>query len=87
MGQYFLNNFLQTFQFEYTVGPEFKSNPYHIDIIRGTLTRNLGRCFPRVRDEIVHAFDDVIGVRDTGLSSLARSGAPSYSCYYIQNGN
>ncbi|KAJ7368770.1 cytochrome P450 [Mycena albidolilacea] len=54
-----------TFQFEYTVGPEFKSNPYHIDVIRGTLTRNLGRCFPRVRDEIVHAFDDVIGVRDT----------------------
>jgi cytochrome P450 len=53
------------FQFLYTVGPEFQSNSYHLDVVRGALTRNLGRCFPRVRDEIVHAFDDVIGVRDT----------------------
>ncbi|KAJ6585896.1 cytochrome P450 [Mycena capillaripes] len=53
------------FQFGYTVGPEFQNNSYHLDVVRGALTRNLGRCFPRVRDEIVHAFDDVIAVRDT----------------------
>ncbi|KAJ7853056.1 cytochrome P450 [Mycena olivaceomarginata] len=53
------------FQAQYTVGPEVKNNPYHLEVVRGALTRNLGRCFPRVRDEIVHAFDHVLGVRDT----------------------
>ncbi|KAF7336908.1 hypothetical protein MVEN_02127100 [Mycena venus] len=47
-------------QSDYTMGPETTINPYHIDVVRGALTRNLGRCFPRVCDEIVHAFDDVL---------------------------
>jgi len=34
-------------------------------VVRGPLTRNLARCFPRVRDEIVHAFDHVLGLHDT----------------------
>ncbi|KAJ7799153.1 cytochrome P450 [Mycena leptocephala] len=52
-------------QFQYTVGPEVQNNSYHLEVVRGALTPNLGRCFPRVRDEIVHAFDHVLGVRDT----------------------
>jgi hypothetical protein len=48
------------------MGPELTRNPYHVEVIRGTLTRNLGRCFPQVRDEIVHAFDHVLGLEDKG---------------------
>ncbi|KAJ6548532.1 cytochrome P450 [Mycena capillaripes] len=48
----------------YTLTPEVVMNPYHGAAIRASLTRNLGRCFPEVRDEIVHAFDDVLGLKD-----------------------
>ncbi|KAJ7906083.1 cytochrome P450 [Mycena leptocephala] len=44
------------------MGPGLTTNPYHVLAIRGSLTRNLGRCFPEVRDEIVHAFDDVLAL-------------------------
>ncbi|KAJ7208985.1 cytochrome P450 [Mycena pura] len=39
--------------------------PYHVQVIRGQLTRNLGRCFPEVRDEIVNAFNDVLTMEGT----------------------
>ncbi|KAF7360640.1 hypothetical protein MVEN_00795700 [Mycena venus] len=52
-------------QSDYTMGPETTLNPYHIDVVRGALTRNLSRCFPRVHNEILHAFDDVLGLHDT----------------------
>ncbi|KAJ7086248.1 cytochrome P450 [Mycena epipterygia] len=51
-------------QTEFTMGPEIEHNPYHVQAIRGSLTRNLGRCFPAVQDEIVHAFDDVLALQD-----------------------
>ncbi|KAJ7441718.1 cytochrome P450 [Mycena latifolia] len=51
-----------TMQTEYTMGPEITRNPYHVFAIRGSLTRNLARCFPQVRDEIVHAFDDILSL-------------------------
>ncbi|KAJ7362974.1 cytochrome P450 [Mycena albidolilacea] len=35
-------------------------NPYHLQVVRSTLTRNLHVCFLDVRDEIVCAFDDVL---------------------------
>ncbi|KAF7348759.1 hypothetical protein MVEN_01395100 [Mycena venus] len=53
-----------TFQTDYTLGLEFRINPYHIGMVQGPLTRNLNRCFPRVRDEIVHAFDHVLGLHE-----------------------
>ena len=48
------------------MGAEIASNPYHALAIRGSLTRNLGRCFPQVRDEIVNAFDEVLALKDNG---------------------
>jgi hypothetical protein len=41
---------------------------YDREVIRGGLTRNLGRCFPQVRDEMVHAFDYVLALPENGLS-------------------
>ncbi|KAJ6605583.1 cytochrome P450 [Mycena vulgaris] len=47
-------------QADYTMGPQILNTPYHGPVLRGGLTRNLGRCFPQMRDEIVHAFEDVL---------------------------
>ncbi|KAJ7480630.1 cytochrome P450, partial [Mycena latifolia] len=43
-----------------TVGRAIVDNPYHHDTIRTSLTRNLHRCFPDVKDEILCAFDEVL---------------------------
>ncbi|KAJ7489663.1 cytochrome P450 [Mycena galericulata] len=43
-----------------TIGRAIGDNPYHQRAIRTSLTRNLHRCFPDVRDEIICAFDDVL---------------------------
>ncbi|KAJ7930492.1 cytochrome P450 [Mycena leptocephala] len=48
---------------EYTLGEELVHNTYQILSIRGGLTRSLDRCFPEVRDEIEHAFDDVLALK------------------------
>ncbi|KAF8583917.1 cytochrome P450 [Ramaria rubella] len=49
---------------DYTFGPSFVSDMYHIDVIRIRLTRNLVHVFPQIRDEAVRAFDDYIPVTD-----------------------
>ncbi|KAJ7644754.1 cytochrome P450 [Roridomyces roridus] len=45
-----------------TMGHEILDNPWHLKIIRTTLTRNLHRCFPDVRDEIVCSFDEILNL-------------------------
>ncbi|KAJ7254606.1 cytochrome P450 [Mycena rebaudengoi] len=52
----------EALQSDYTMGPEVSTNPYHSETVRTNLTRNLGRCFPDVRDEIVNAFDDIFAL-------------------------
>ncbi|KAJ6557712.1 cytochrome P450 [Mycena capillaripes] len=51
-------------QSDWTMGPQITKNPYHVSAVRGQLTRNLGLCFPQVRDEIIHSFDHVLGLDD-----------------------
>ncbi|KAJ6534180.1 cytochrome P450 [Mycena capillaripes] len=51
-------------QIDWTMGPQITKNHYHVSAVRGQLTRNLGRCFPQVRDEIIHLFDHVLGLDD-----------------------
>lgn len=48
------------------MGPEITKNHYHGLAVRGSLTRNLARCFPEVRHEIVHAFDHVLALESKG---------------------
>ncbi|KAF7367745.1 hypothetical protein MSAN_00838400 [Mycena sanguinolenta] len=45
---------------KFTMGREIVENQYHFDVVRTTLSRNLHKCFPDVRDEIICAFDDVL---------------------------
>ncbi|KAI0059480.1 cytochrome P450 [Artomyces pyxidatus] len=59
-----LNRCFQSLQVKYTLGDEVHHDPYHIPIIRSQLTRNLGKLFADVRDELVAAFNDQIPVQD-----------------------
>ncbi|KAJ7084985.1 cytochrome P450 [Mycena epipterygia] len=52
----------EVLQGDYTMGPEITINPYHAHTVRSTLTRNIGRCFPIIREEIVASFDDVLAL-------------------------
>lgn len=42
------------------------SYPHNATVVRVGLTRNLGRCFPQVLDEIMHAFNSVLALEDKG---------------------
>ncbi|KAK7061429.1 cytochrome P450 [Favolaschia claudopus] len=56
-----INEFLQT---GYTMGWGIVNDPYHADVVKSSMTRNLGVLFPEVRDEIIVAFDDVLPLHD-----------------------
>ncbi|KAJ7936828.1 cytochrome P450 [Mycena leptocephala] len=60
----FLAATADTFQTHYTMGPEITRNEYHVLALRGWLTRNIGHFFPQLRDEIVNAFDHILGLHD-----------------------
>ncbi|KAJ6546719.1 cytochrome P450 [Mycena vulgaris] len=55
---------------ELTMGRAIAENPYHQNTIRTSLTRNLHRCFPDVRDEIVCAFDEVLQLQGSEWKAL-----------------
>ncbi|KAJ7146844.1 cytochrome P450 [Mycena epipterygia] len=66
----FMHGVSEDLQMYYTMGPQFTTNPYHEHTVRTTLTRNLARCFPHVRDEIVCAFDDVLALQGSDWKSF-----------------
>ncbi|PBK85441.1 cytochrome P450 [Armillaria gallica] len=45
---------------DYTFGRDARLDPYHAEVVRGTLTRNIASCFADVQDEIKAAFRDNI---------------------------
>ncbi|ESK87975.1 cytochrome p450 [Moniliophthora roreri MCA 2997] len=47
-------------QMDHTLGAPMYLDPYHIDVVRGSMTRNLGNKFPEVRDEIKASFDELL---------------------------
>lgn len=42
------------------MGPNIIANSYHVGVVRGALTRNLGALFPEVQEEVSLAFQDHI---------------------------
>ncbi|KAJ7791749.1 hypothetical protein B0H14DRAFT_188364 [Mycena olivaceomarginata] len=60
----------ETVQGWFTLGRDISENPYHLQVVRSTLTRNLHVCFPDVRDEIVCAFDDVLQLQGSDWKTL-----------------
>ena len=67
------------------MGREASHNPYHGVVIRGGLTRNIGRRFPEVVDEIGTAFDDVLALKGGGMSAIFH--CASQLTDGLQNGN
>ena len=51
----------------YTMGHAVFRNPYHINIIRVQLTRNLVSIFPEIHEEVVASFSDLISAVDDGM--------------------
>lgn len=51
---------LQLLQVKYTFGFEAQEHPYHVQVIRDHLKRNLSELFPAVFEEIRLSFDSVI---------------------------
>ncbi|KAF5365174.1 hypothetical protein D9758_005367 [Tetrapyrgos nigripes] len=45
---------------DYTMGKGIRVLPYHAEVVRTTLTRSIAARFPDIRDEIVHAFNNVV---------------------------
>ncbi|KAK1231302.1 hypothetical protein PQX77_005582 [Marasmius sp. AFHP31] len=70
------NNLEKLLQFKYTLSPVIHQNPYHIDVTRGALTRNIGARFDDVRDELKTAFNHYIPPQEGG-----------YHIWYIPRGN
>jgi hypothetical protein len=71
---------VQIVAMRYTFGDELVYDPYHVPVIRTTLNRNLGVCFPDIQDEIVHAFDDILALKGNGrLRVFAAMDISSYS--------
>ncbi|KAJ8081924.1 hypothetical protein PM082_007770 [Marasmius tenuissimus] len=51
-------------QVDYTMSPNTHINPYHINVVRTPLTRNIGARFDDIVDETFAAFADYIPLKD-----------------------
>ena len=60
----------QLFNTRYTLGDEVHDTPYQIAVVRSQLTRNIGKMYPEIRDEVVTAFDEVLDLRGYGGESV-----------------
>ena len=67
-----------------TMGEEIFADPYHISVIRSTLTKSIPARFPDMRDEIVRAFDDCIVLEDGGIPSLRFHASCSHALYRME---
>ncbi|EJD07458.1 cytochrome P450 [Fomitiporia mediterranea MF3/22] len=58
------------FALRWTFGLKLTRNPYHLTTVRNQLTRSLGVLFDDIRDEIVHAFNDLIPTKNDGMKAV-----------------
>ncbi|KAF9236823.1 cytochrome P450 [Melanogaster broomeanus] len=59
----------ENLKFEYLF-PEVLHNPYHIPLIRSQLSRNLGVLYPKIKDEIVTAFEEILELKGNEWKSV-----------------
>ncbi|KAK7457858.1 hypothetical protein VKT23_010202 [Stygiomarasmius scandens] len=55
-------------QLDYTVGSAVRTNLYHVNVVKGPLTRNISTRFSDIRDEIISAFGDEVPVSDDWIA-------------------
>ncbi|KAK7058637.1 hypothetical protein VNI00_002273 [Paramarasmius palmivorus] len=56
--------FRATFHADLVLGKQPGQDPYHVGVIQGTLTRNIGAKFPEIYDELLAAFNDELPPTD-----------------------
>ena len=54
---------------DYTLGPQFNADPYHVDVIRNKLTRALPLILPEVIDELGVVIPKCIPAKGDGEST------------------
>ncbi|KAK7680563.1 hypothetical protein QCA50_016345 [Cerrena zonata] len=54
------------FELDTSFGPDLKEDPFHVALLRGQLTRNLGNMFPNMMNEMKQTFDDLLPVHGDG---------------------
>ncbi|KAK0499034.1 cytochrome P450 [Armillaria luteobubalina] len=59
-----LSSIVMSEDMDYTFGRVNRLDPYHLDVVRGALTRNIATCFADVQDEIKAAFKDNIPITE-----------------------
>ena len=60
----------QLFNTRYTLGDEVHDTPYQNAVVRSQLTRNIGKIYSEIRDEVVTAFDQALDLRGYGRESV-----------------
>lgn len=68
------------------MGESTDLDPYHIPVIRGTMTRSLATVFPEVRDEVQVAFKEYIPP-STGTSKGTLQATSKVNFTRLQNGS
>lgn len=73
-------------QLDYTIGPEVTSNPYHTNVVRAAVTRNIAAQFNDMHEEMILTFEELLPPDNHGISiitmqltvlSLIKSRSPS----------
>ena len=55
------------FQLDYTIGPGLNGDDYHIQVVRGVMTRNIGTRYSDMLDEIDKTLDMLLAGADQGI--------------------
>jgi hypothetical protein len=49
------------------MGESIDLDPYHVPVIRGTMTRSLPVVFPEIREEVMNAFKEFVPTNGHGV--------------------
>ncbi|KAI6040413.1 cytochrome P450 [Pisolithus marmoratus] len=60
-------DFLKT---DHLLGPDIGANPYHISVVRIHLTRNFGRYYSNIKDEVHTAFEELLDLKDNAWKRI-----------------
>lgn len=55
------------FQLDYTIGPGLNTDEYHVQVVRGVMTRNIGARYSDMLDEIDLTLDMLLAGADKGI--------------------
>ncbi|KAF5365278.1 hypothetical protein D9758_005353 [Tetrapyrgos nigripes] len=60
----FTDAILENLQTDYTMGKQLRTHPYHVDVVRNALTRNIAARLEDVKQEIVDSFEDELPAKE-----------------------